>query len=282
MGESSRLRLTDLRKVYLLVGECCELGRDPKLWRTHFLNELRRMLGGGFSASSGLSEINPDGTSGPLLQLMDVGLDQSARRKILERMGATPFENPLVSRAFPLRSPLCTFRRQELVTDGEWYACEMFNELHGAMGADDIVGGYLRIGAVDVESVSVVRLVGDRLFNQREGSMFRLALLDVARQIGKRLASYRGQSVLDLPGRQRQVLLGLLEGDSEKQIARRLGIGQPTVHEHVKKLHERLGVSSRGELLGLFASAITAQRLHDSLAESSCTRKHGARKDLSA
>jgi DNA-binding CsgD family transcriptional regulator len=41
----------------------------------------------------------------------------------------------------------------------------------------------------------------------------------------------------------------LAEGDSEQQVALRLGISAHTVHEHVKRLHRRFGVSSRGELL---------------------------------
>jgi len=52
-----------------------------------------------------------------------------------------------------------------------------------------------------------------------------------------------------LPPRLRQVLAGLLKGDSEQQVALRLGISAHTVHEHVKRLHRRFGVSSRGELL---------------------------------
>lgn len=52
-----------------------------------------------------------------------------------------------------------------------------------------------------------------------------------------------------LPPRLRQVLVCLMEGDSEQQVAHRLGISAHTVHEHVKRLHRRFDVSSRGELL---------------------------------
>jgi DNA-binding NarL/FixJ family response regulator len=40
-----------------------------------------------------------------------------------------------------------------------------------------------------------------------------------------------------------------MEGDSEKQAALRLDISRNTVHDYVKQLHQRFGVSSRGELL---------------------------------
>jgi two-component system nitrate/nitrite response regulator NarL len=47
----------------------------------------------------------------------------------------------------------------------------------------------------------------------------------------------------------RQTLALLLAGDSEKQIAHRLGLSQHTVHVYVKALYRRYDVSSRGELL---------------------------------
>jgi hypothetical protein len=57
---------------------------------------------------------------------------------------------------------------------------------------------------------------------------------------------------LKLPTRLRQTLQGLIKGDSEKQIAFKLGISQHTVHVYVKQLYKRLRVSSRGELMAKF------------------------------
>ena len=52
-----------------------------------------------------------------------------------------------------------------------------------------------------------------------------------------------------LSPRLQQTLQSLLSGDSEKQVARKLGLSPHTVHVYVKKLYRRYGVSSRGELL---------------------------------
>lgn len=52
-----------------------------------------------------------------------------------------------------------------------------------------------------------------------------------------------------LPPRQAAVLDGLCRGLSEKQIAAELGMSPHTVHDHVKRLHLRFGVQSRGELI---------------------------------
>jgi DNA-binding CsgD family transcriptional regulator len=50
----------------------------------------------------------------------------------------------------------------------------------------------------------------------------------------------------------RQTLQRLLVGDSEKQIARCLGLSRNTIHVYVKALYRGFGVSSRGELLAKF------------------------------
>ena len=46
-----------------------------------------------------------------------------------------------------------------------------------------------------------------------------------------------------------QTLNELLAGSSEKQIAIKLELSRHTIHNYVKALHQRFGVSSRGELL---------------------------------
>ena len=56
----------------------------------------------------------------------------------------------------------------------------------------------------------------------------------------------------DLTQRQGEVLLLLLAGDSEKEIAKRLHRSVHTVHTFVKQLHEIFEVSSRGELMARF------------------------------
>lgn len=52
-----------------------------------------------------------------------------------------------------------------------------------------------------------------------------------------------------LSPRMRDTLQLLLGGDSEKEVATKLGLSQHTVHIHVKKLYKRLDVSSRAELM---------------------------------
>ncbi|MDQ2769448.1 MAG: response regulator transcription factor [Bacteroidota bacterium] len=52
-----------------------------------------------------------------------------------------------------------------------------------------------------------------------------------------------------LSAREQEVMQVLLEGLGEKQVAARLSLSPGTVHTYVKRLYEKLGVGSRGELL---------------------------------
>jgi DNA-binding CsgD family transcriptional regulator len=63
-----------------------------------------------------------------------------------------------------------------------------------------------------------------------------------------------------LSPRLRQTLAHLLEGKREKQVAVELGLSPSTVHEFIRALYCRFGVSSRAELLAHF---LERRRLDD-------------------
>ena len=84
-------------------------------------------------------------------------------------------------------------------------------------------------------------------------------IADFCRYIGMRLdGELLGKNVAPIPKslklspRMRQTLDRLLAGDSEKQIARELGVSPHTVHIYVKALYRGFDVCSRGELLARF------------------------------
>jgi len=83
----------------------------------------------------------------------------------------------------------------------------------------------------------------------------RRLLADLCRLVGESVGAGRFQRIVApsnnniLPRRQDQTLQHLLDGDSEKQVARKLSLSKHTVHVYVKALYRRYGVSSRAELL---------------------------------
>ena len=79
---------------------------------------------------------------------------------------------------------------------------------------------------------------------------------ELARLIGRSLVSATELSPDGLSPRLRQTLACLLDGDSEKQLAARLGLSRATVHQYVTALYRHFGVTSRAQLLALMIKRI--------------------------
>ena len=73
---------------------------------------------------------------------------------------------------------------------------------------------------------------------------------EVRVRLGRQLSmTTANEEITSLPFQLQHVLFCLLQGDSEKQVAYRLGISRHTVNHHVQRLYRRFGVHSRGELM---------------------------------
>jgi DNA-binding CsgD family transcriptional regulator len=148
---------------------------------------------------------------------------------------------PVLMRCAP--APIIAATRQELLPDRAWYGSRHVQELRRAARIDSFLyagwPGTPRFGAL-----SLHRAWGDRPLGERERAL-------VEAVIGE-CTFLRQRSPLDgLPPRLHHVLELLAQGLSEKQIASHLDLSTFTVHDHVKALHKRLRVQSRGELLAL-------------------------------
>jgi DNA-binding CsgD family transcriptional regulator len=93
--------------------------------------------------------------------------------------------------------------------------------------------------------------MGEKRYGTRERRLVHLFVDELSRHLGRSLLLPHDDLFTSLPPRVRQTLDCLLEGDSEKQVAARLGLSRHTVHQYVTDLYRRLGVSSRAELLAL-------------------------------
>jgi two-component system response regulator FixJ len=79
------------------------------------------------------------------------------------------------------------------------------------------------------------------------------------RQQRSRLASLRARHAIQrLSAREREVLDGLAQGRSNKDIARHLHLSPRTVEMHRARLHRKLGASSVAEILALAWRAVAA------------------------
>jgi DNA-binding CsgD family transcriptional regulator len=77
-------------------------------------------------------------------------------------------------------------------------------------------------------------------------------IIDVNRE-GEPPTPARLRERLGLSPRQSEVISELARGGTEAKAAQRLGIGEPTVHEHIRRAYDKLELRSRAELLALLA-----------------------------
>jgi DNA-binding NarL/FixJ family response regulator len=98
--------------------------------------------------------------------------------------------------------------------------------------------------------IGLHRAVGERGFASREQRLLHICHDELGRLTGTVLA--RNLERAGLSPRLLQTLDCLLDGDSEKQIATRLSLSLPTVHQYVTALYRHFGACSRAELLARF------------------------------
>lgn len=256
MSESQRLRLRDVRSVYRLIGECCDLGSDSPAWRRHMLQSLCRLVGAQVGNGAEARWIGPDRLFAPVLpSVVDLGWAGVREREFfLEWVRSTaPEDDPKFQRLARLRARLITCVREKLIDDAEWYRSGQFNEYHKRSRIDHFILSLHTLGRPDhVNVTGLNRELGARPFSRRERRIVHLFHHELGPLIGKRLATPGIDPLAGLSPRLRQTLACLLEGDGEKQVAARLGLSRATVHQYVGALYRRFGVHSRGELLALW------------------------------
>ena len=251
MPRSSRLRLSDLRAVHQLVGECRELGDDPLRWREHLLAVAARLTGAGAAV-----EYQATWVPFCMFGVVTWGLGNGFDHRAFERMNAEFVRAgrgpPMLDHYLAAVQPgaVAALTRADLMADADWYRSAYYRDLHEATGADAMMYCIGRRRAAERQrGLSLVRPTGEPDFGPRARSVVQELYATVIPLIGGALAGFGEPSPAELPPRVRAVLRCLLEGDSDKQIAARLGISRYTVNQYTKALYRHFGVSARAELL---------------------------------
>ena len=88
-----------------------------------------------------------------------------------------------------------------------------------------------------VSAIGLQRTVGERDFSARARRLLNFFHGELGALIGRSLVSAAEPAPAGLAPRLRQTLACLLEGDSEKQVASRLGVSPATTHQYVTALY---------------------------------------------
>jgi DNA-binding CsgD family transcriptional regulator len=250
MSKADTLRLRDVRNAYRLIGECRDLGSDPTVWRRHMLAGVQRLFGATQVAGGEGQLCRP---TGPIraLSAFDVTDDPVVHAGFVayQRAGG-PADDPYWRAFVRVPGRLVTLARRQLVPDADWFRSHSYQAFRKPGRIMHELSSVMATSADGRMSViSLNRVIGEADFSAREQRLFDFFHSELGRLIGSALASVTEPAPDSLSPRLRQTLRCLLEGDSENQIAARLGLSQATVHQYVMMLYERFGVRSRGQLL---------------------------------
>jgi DNA-binding NarL/FixJ family response regulator len=140
--------------------------------------------------------------------------------------------------------------RSAVISDAVWYGSRAFNDYRKPAGVDHCLVSVCEVSQPSaITVVCLHRGLGERDFAPGETRLLQFFHEELGRLVGRQLVSAMESSPEKLSPRLRQTLTCSVEGDSEKQVAARLGLSPTTVHQYVTALYRRFGVQSRGQLL---------------------------------
>ena len=259
MGPTNNLRLKEVRAVFRLVGECRELGIDSTLWRRHMLSELLRLTGGKV-AMGGPAAVRDGFLQPDPAPAVDLGWDGARERALFAQFlgDNMHLKDPALTAFGPLLgtlpSPLSSLTRcrRQLVDNTTWYRSAAYCDYHRPSGTDDGMMSVVSLGKGKVHGIALFRPPNERPFEPRHRKLLHLFHRELAPDLLKDLAPPGCDPITTLSPRLRDVLVCLLEGDSEPQAAARLGLTRDTTHQYVKALFRQFNVNSRSQLMARF------------------------------
>lgn len=250
-GRDERLRLKDVRSIYRLLGECAELGREPSTWRMHMLEGLRRLTGARLALYMHIHDLS--GPQERLTEPLSAGFldDAHVRLWVHYQQNKAHRDDPFHVSYY--RNFDCSLRTRSLdsvLDQQQWLRSMHYNEYVRPCGLNDRIASSLRLPGNDaIQAIVLHRAAADGKYSRRAVRLTRLFHHELSMALGTRLKMEPPEIAEPLPARLRDVLTGLVRGEAEKQIARRLGLSPNTVNRHVQRLYRRLDVRSRGELM---------------------------------
>jgi DNA-binding CsgD family transcriptional regulator len=246
------IAFSDALACMRLLGECGELADEPQAWQKH-LTEGAETLVGGVATAFKVIELQ----QGPPLMrdTMLSGSDHEMHRSFDDCLREGGHKDlPALDR---LMSAVVTggelaFRYSQL--DGglpAFHDSYFYNRYFRDLRIGDSAASFHAQSSGRLVCVWMLRQRSDSNFSERQQDVLAFLSAALSQAVGSRLET-RHTARPPLSPRLRDTLAALLEGDSEKQVASRLGLRQTTVHGYVTELYRRYGVRSRGELLARF------------------------------
>lgn len=256
MAKNGQPKLRDVRRIYRLLGECCEIGSDSLAWRNHLLEGTSRIIGARVGLYMHIH--HPLQEQERIEQAVAYGFLDADHLALWEHYHLHQAQRDdlfHINYFLNHRRPLRTQNLADVVGLREWRQSRHFNEYIRPCALSDRITSSLRLGEGEeapLQTLVFHRDAGDGEFHDAAKYLVKLLHHELSALLNKQLTlPSNPRDTSSLPPRMAQVLDGLLRGEAEKTIAERLELSPHTVNRHVQRLYQHFGVNSRTKLIAL-------------------------------
>ncbi len=254
MSKSGTILIEDARRALQLVGELRELPPSLSVRANHLINGMCQLLGAQNGLLCVMSDFRKGGDPEILHSVTGGDFSSVALRGFAEYVDSEIIKDPLVEATVHDCERPVVFARRQQVSDRDWYGSAHVSEFRKELTlVDDSIYSYFPLSKPGlIVGLGMNRAWEDRPFGKRELNLVNL----MHDQLAWLYRQFENEDGVGLPVNNRplsprlqQTLARLIEGDSEKEVAGKLGLSVYTVHDYVKALYRRFGVNSRAQLI---------------------------------
>lgn len=260
MSRSNRLRISDMREIFRLVGEIMDLRLEPERQRCHLLNEVVELFNAEMSSVVHFEAFMRDGKVSVTRQELGGRVHKDLDLVMAHWAGYTggfDLRKDITIERFTrvegvARRPVVRTRR-DLMTEDEWLSSSAYLELARHVGLNDMLASTFPMQRPgEMFGMTAQRREQQSVFSRRDQLLFSLLNEELwhAYQAGKLTGA--GTIEHELSPRQVELLRLLLVGETPKRIAYDLGLSESTVRTYIRDLYKKVGVSGREELMGKY------------------------------
>ncbi|MDX2199425.1 MAG: helix-turn-helix transcriptional regulator [Phycisphaerae bacterium] len=258
MGRAQSLRAADVSNLLNLLNAAHEI--PDLLGKQQYVSqEISRLMRAKVVFYAHARDINPV-TGGIFALLGQGGSFYDAERRLYSIYWNHEYgRDPAWINMLPHCGRPFTVRREQAISDKDWYRSAHFNEYRKINKLDQFIYSCFPLtDRNEIAAFGVNREFGDKPFDERERLMMELitpALEWLYRMAPAGAAAAPGalapaaDPLAALSPSLRRVARALVEGDSAKQAAARLGLRVNTVQSYMKQIYRLLGVNTRTELV---------------------------------
>lgn len=149
--------------------------------------------------------------------------------------------------------------RDQLIEPGRFRRSEFYQDFLRAEDIEDLMGIFAETGLDHVGTLGLFRGRRERPFDRRDGQRLQAIVGHLSHNLRNALLYQRRQTprladspLAALSEREWDVLVYAAEGLTNREIAERLGIAEPTVKKHCQRMFAKTGCANRAGLVALF------------------------------